>query len=299
GVASYLTKPVRQSVLLEAVLEILSISGEQRTMTQPVAPEDMVQEPVGLRVLVAEDNAVNRRVVESILKKRGHTVVLVENGLLAVEAVQNGTFDVVLMDVQMPDMDGHEATAAIRKFEKDSGQHVPIIALTAHAMTGDREECLAVGMDGYLSKPVHAVELFAAIGELVKVSGVRPPSDEIFPVVEADTVAFDTVGALDRLEGDSELLNELAEIFRGESDRMLQDVRLSVESGDAPAVCRSAHVLKGSASSIGGDAVATVAKTLEAMGREAQLDGALTQLRVLERELSRLNTEIIRFSQAA
>ena len=301
GISSYLTKPVRQSVLLEAVLDILSSNGEARIMAPPIMAEPILREPDGLRVLVAEDNAVNRRVVESILKKRGHTVVLVENGRLAVEALQaDSAFDVVLMDVQMPEMDGHEATAIIRRFEQSTGAHLPIIALTAHAMTGDREACLAAGMDGYLSKPLHAVELFATIAELMKVSRMPFQSDEIFPVVGSEeSVAFDTTGALVRLEGDSELLMELAEIFSAESDRMLNDVRVSLSANNATALVRSAHVLKGSASSIGGEAVAAVAKALESMGRDAKLDSAHGELQSLERELMRLNAEIVRYRQAA
>lgn len=299
GVASYLIKPVRQSVLLDAVLEILSFTGEHRAVTEPIVSKVALQEPAGLHILVAEDNAVNRRVVESILTKRGHTVVLVENGKLAVDAVQTSTFDVVLMDVQMPEMDGHEATSAIRNLEKSTGAHIPIIALTAHAMTGDRENCLAAGMDGYLSKPVHAAELFAAIAALVTSAKTSEESNEIFPLTEADSVAFDTVGALKRLEGDSELLTELADIFRGESSRMLNDIRVSVEAGDPVALVRTSHVLKGSASSIGGDAVATVAKALEWMGREQQMSNAAEQYRSLERELLRLNAEIVRFTEAA
>ncbi|MEO7363724.1 MAG: response regulator, partial [Gemmatimonadaceae bacterium] len=301
GVSSYLIKPVRQSVLLEAVLEVLSSNGKSRPVAQPIAAGQMQREPERLRVLVAEDNAVNRRVVESILKKRGHTVVLAENGRLAVEAWQSGSaFDVVLMDVQMPEMDGHEATTVIRTREQTTGEHIPIIALTAHAMTGDREACLAAGMDGYLSKPLHAVDLFAAIAELVTVSKSPLQSDEIFPVeLDEAIVAFDTAGALVRLEGDTELLVELAEIFNGEAARMLSDVRASVLAGDAIALRRAAHVLKGSASSIGGEGVAAVAKILEAMGRDAMLENAGAELQSLERELLRLNAEITRYRQAA
>jgi len=299
GVSSYLTKPVRQSVLLDAVLQTLSANGKHvaagRAPAVLVAPE-----PTRLHVLVAEDNAVNRRVVHSMLTKRGHTVVMVENGRRAVAAALRGTFDVVLMDVQMPEMDGHEATAAIRDAERLTGQHVPIIALTAHAMKGDREACLNAGMDGYLSKPVHAADLFLAIGQLVKHSKPRVINEEIFPVVaEPETAAFDQVGALDRLEGDTELLSELAEMFRNESARMLRDIRTSFDAGDTTALRRASHMLKGSASSIGGDTVAAAAKGLELMARDQQLDGAAVQLVLLERELSKLNAEIVQFRQAA
>ncbi|MBC8089378.1 MAG: response regulator [Phycisphaerae bacterium] len=299
GVSSYLTKPVRQSVLLDALLEVLSAGG--KTFATARVPEEVVTpELTGLRILVAEDNAVNRRVVHSMLTKRGHTVVMVENGRQAVTAALRGTFDVVLMDVQMPEMDGHEATGAIRDAEQVTGRHVPIIALTAHAMKGDREACLAAGMDGYLSKPVHAAQLFLAIGELVKSVKPQPSGEEIFPVTYGrGNAAFDRVGALDRLEGDAKLLGELAEMFRNESARMLLDIRTSVDSGDAGALRRASHMLKGSASSIGGDTVAAAAKSLESMAGSQQLHGASAQLSVLERELSRLNAEILQSRQAA
>jgi two-component system sensor histidine kinase/response regulator len=166
GVASYLTKPVRQSILLDAILGVLrgpntaDDHGVQLTL-------DVVGEAQrSLRVLLAEDNAVNRELVKALLGKRGHTVVAVGNGRDAIAALADGSIDLVLMDVQMPEMDGLEATAVIRTLEKVTGAHVPIIALTAHAMKGDREACLAAGMDGYLSKPVNAKDLFALIDAL-------------------------------------------------------------------------------------------------------------------------------------
>jgi CheY-like chemotaxis protein len=115
------------------------------------------------RILIAEDNIVNQRVAERLLTKRGHLVTVVNNGREALEALQRGTFDLVLMDVQMPDMDGFEATAAIRELERASGQHVRIIAMTAHAMKADKERCLAAGMDDYLSKPIDQHSLYAAV----------------------------------------------------------------------------------------------------------------------------------------
>lgn len=298
GISSYLTKPVRQSVLLEAILEVLSANEAQTVAAaQSAAALHPASEPAGLRVLVAEDNVVNRRVVHTMLTKRGHNVVMVENGRQALAAVLRGAFDVVLMDVQMPEMDGHEATAAIRDAEMVTGQRVPIIALTAHAMKGDREACLAAGMDGYLSKPVHASELFLTIGQLVTSVKPQPPSLEIFPPSEPENFAFNKVSALDRLEGDASLLGELAEMFRNESTRMLREIRTAIDAGDATGLRRGAHMLKGSAGSIGGDSVVACARTLEAMGSEGQLNGAIAQFATLEQELNRLNDEIVQFRQ--
>jgi PAS domain S-box-containing protein len=288
GVASYLTKPVRQSVLLDAVLEILASRDQPAPEVPLVTRHSIAEARSGLRILVAEDNEVNRRVVSAILEKRGHTLVTVENGHQAVAAVHRGVFDIVLMDVQMPEMDGLEATMAIRQTERDSGRHVPIVALTAHAMKGDREACLAAGMDAYLAKPVHAGELLETIERLVRET---PPEAPPPAPVHA---TFDRAGVLERLEGDHELLAELAGLFLGQADRMLGEVRRQVEARDAAGVQRSAHALKGSAGSIGGVAVATAAHALETLGRDQQLDGAEARLAELTTEMARLTGELAR-----
>jgi signal transduction histidine kinase/CheY-like chemotaxis protein len=166
GIASYLTKPVRQSVLLDAVLTMLAGNNQPFERQVLVTRHSINEAHRSLRILVAEDNAVNRMLVTALLGKRGHTVVTVVNGREAVAALEDGVFDIVLMDVQMPEMDGLEATAIIRKSEAGTGNHVPIIALTAHAMKGDREVCLTAGMDAYVSKPLDANELFALIESL-------------------------------------------------------------------------------------------------------------------------------------
>jgi len=175
GIAAYLVKPILQSELLEAVLTVL---GSPTGATEPgqLAPRDSLwKERRPLRILLAEDNAVNQRLAVRMLEKQGHTVVVAGDGVLALAALERGRFDLVLMDVQMPLMDGVETTAAIRKQERASGQHIPIIAMTAHAMSGDRERFLARGMDGYVSKPVHSQELFSAI-ENVLALAVTPLS---------------------------------------------------------------------------------------------------------------------------
>jgi signal transduction histidine kinase/DNA-binding response OmpR family regulator len=181
GVASYLTKPVRQALLLEAVLSVLA--SKKRPLAQPVliTRHTLSETHRSLNILVAEDNAVNRMLVTALLAKRGHTVRTVVNGREAIAAVKDEKFDLVLMDVQMPEMDGLEATAAIREREGAVGDHVLIIALTAHAMKGDREICLAAGMDEYLSKPINSGELFAMIESLTGVPADRelvPPPAE-------------------------------------------------------------------------------------------------------------------------
>jgi CheY-like chemotaxis protein len=161
GVSAYLLKPIRQSELREAVARVLGTKEQEGAI--PLITRYSLQgsqEPsASLHILLAEDNLVNQRLAARLLEKRGHTVVIAANGREALKAFENEDFDLLLMDLQMPEMDGFEATVAIRKKEKDSGSHLPIVALTAHAMKGDREKCLAGGMDGYLTKPIRPQEL--------------------------------------------------------------------------------------------------------------------------------------------
>jgi two-component system sensor histidine kinase/response regulator len=174
GIAAYLVKPIRQSELLEALLAVLGSRTDAAEAAQLVPNDSIGKEPRRLRILLAEDNVVNQRLAMRMLEKQGHTVVVAGDGVAALAALERGRFDVVLMDVQMPLMDGVEATAAIRKGEGATGQHIPIIAMTAHAMSGDRQRFLASGMDGYVSKPVHSQELLAAIENLLSLAAAPP-----------------------------------------------------------------------------------------------------------------------------
>jgi CheY-like chemotaxis protein len=163
GIAAYLTKPIRQSDLWEAISGVLRSKGLETGRSSLVARHSLREGRRGLRVLLVEDSAINRTLVDRLLAKRGHTVLAVTNGRDALAALETQTFDLLVMDVQMPDMDGFEATAAIREQERATGKHLPILALTAHVTPGYRERCLAAGMDGHVSKPIHAQELFEAI----------------------------------------------------------------------------------------------------------------------------------------
>jgi CheY-like chemotaxis protein len=166
GIEAYLPKPVKQSDLLEAIKMALG-SHQESQESLPVITRHSLRESRGrLRILLADDNAVNQTLAVRLLEKRGYTVVVANTGKLALEALETQSFDLVLMDVQMPEMNGLEATAAIRFRERTSGKHIPIIAMTAHAMVGHRELCLKAGMDGYVTKPIQAGVLFAAIEDL-------------------------------------------------------------------------------------------------------------------------------------
>jgi response regulator RpfG family c-di-GMP phosphodiesterase len=190
------------------------------------------------------------------------------------------------MDVQMPEMDGLEATAAIRKSELSSGRRLPIIALTAHATSGDREACLAAGMDAYLSKPVHPVTLLDAIDHATR---NLPPR----VTVAAEGSSFDGAGVLGRVEGDLDLLGEIVTLFESESRRMVSEMKLALSAGDSGELQRIAHTLKGSASSLGGTGVARAASVLEVMGRDNLLTGSAMCIATLEQELNHLEGDLL------
>src|SRR5438132_8383122 len=171
GIAAYLTKPITQAELWHAIGRVLHPTTPAVTLSPAVARRASQETHRPLRVLLAEDHVVNQRLVARLMEKRGHTVVVVSTGREALAALAQEPFDVVLMDVQMPDMDGLEATTAIRRWEQETSIHVPIIAMTAYTMQGDAERCLAAGMDGYVSKPMKPGELYAAIDSVMALAG--------------------------------------------------------------------------------------------------------------------------------
>jgi CheY-like chemotaxis protein len=178
GVAACLIKPVKQSELLDTILKVLSSSGAHHLRSSR-RPRRFRKAAGPLRILLAEDNPVNRTLATHLLEKRGHSLVVAENGREALAAFETQSFDVILMDVQMPEMGGLEATRAIREREKTTGAHVPVMAMTAHALKGDRERCLAAGMDAYISKPIQPEELFAAVENPTSpAAGAQHPTDE-------------------------------------------------------------------------------------------------------------------------
>ena len=172
ALAGYLTKPVGQDELLEAILRVTTL--KNLAVKPALVTRHSLREERGLRILLAEDNRVNQRLAVKLLEKRGHCVAIAANGLVAVEMVERESFDLVLMDVQMPELDGFEATATIRKREQTTGAHIPIVAMTPHAMQGDRERCLSAGMDAYVSKPINPKELFAVVHTVFQSSTMAP-----------------------------------------------------------------------------------------------------------------------------
>ena len=219
-------------------------------------------------------------------------MVVTNNGreaLTAFESSHPGEFDLLLMDVQMPEMDGFEVTAAIRERENTTGTHIPILAMTANALRGDKERCLEAGMDGYVAKPIQVEELLKAV------EGIVPPSFE-----EAQTSAagqepgtlIDRTALLARLDGNTELLAEMAELFLRESPKLLQRVREAVRCSDAKALERAAHSLKGAVSNFTSQGGFETAQRLEMMGRTGDLSQIEAAQAALEREVASLDAAL-------
>jgi PAS domain S-box-containing protein len=297
GASACLTKPVSEAELKDVLVESMSgsspcdsknpaamgASGEQASNAESSPRLQASDGPVeSLRILVAEDNAVNQALAMRYLRKLGHQPTVVSNGREALDAVLKRHYDLVLMDVQMPQMDGLEATAAIREWEGKHGGHLPIVAMTAHAMKGDRERCLDAGMDEYLTKPVERQALDATIRGLKD----RDRLEQAVPNREGDNMELQDMLAL--FDGDEELLGEVAGLFLDMYPRQMNDIRAAAANGDTTMLERTSHSLKGAAASFGGKEAAACALRLEQMGREGSLHDAGAAIADLDTALERL-----------
>jgi CheY-like chemotaxis protein len=233
---------------------------------------------------LAEDNVVNQRLAVSLLEKRGHRVVVVGNGREAVAAFDGARYDAVLMDVQMPEMDGFEAAAAIRTREAAGGAHTPIVAMTAHALKGDRERCLSAGMDAYVSKPLRPDELFRVLEGLMPATA---DADHAAVAPEARP-PFDLAEALERVDGDMNLMNELGGLFLSECPERMAEIRRAISQRDATKLEHWAHALKGSVGNFGAREAFNAAGRLERDGREQDWGQAEAHWAALEAAIDRL-----------
>jgi signal transduction histidine kinase/CheY-like chemotaxis protein/HPt (histidine-containing phosphotransfer) domain-containing protein len=315
GVTVYLTKPVKQSELFDCLRQVTDhpVAESQLALSNAMVEfSDDSADAVSSRpltILVAEDNVVNQRVAKGILDRRHHTVVIANHGREAVQAVATQRFDLVLMDLQMPEMGGLEATAAIRQLETATGGHTPIVAMTAHAMASDQERCLAAGMDAYLSKPIRPEQLLATIRRLVignnpddtpEENAPHRPSDQQSapaalapPVVRSSTDSLDSPDRVDpvdlaallsQVENDWDLLGEIIELFLDSSPRLLAEAEAGLARRDAQTVERAAHALKGAMQNIGAVPAVQAAVDLEEIGRNGDLDHAQESLTRLKQE---------------
>ncbi|HEY6864006.1 MAG TPA: response regulator [Burkholderiales bacterium] len=286
--AALIAKPVKPSELLAAVrAALIGDAGAQAASAPPAAASARER----LRGLLVEDNPVNHKLAVHVLEKDGHDVVAAENGEVAVSVLDSSTFDLVLMDVQMPKMDGIEATRAIREKERSSGAHVPIIALTAHAMAGDRERCLQAGMDGYLIKPIRPATLLEAIQRLQVVAPARA-APAAAQVAEAGVPVLDREALLERVAGDHELLSEVTGMLMRDAPKLIADVRDALERRDRDAFGYSAHTLRGMLRNFSAAAAEEAAARLQALDCARDGPRAEAACQALEREIQRLSGEL-------
>ena len=297
GISIHLTKPIRQSDLLDALMNALgssnTLAGSRRIAPEPANLPRRASR--GLHILLAEDNLVNQRLALRILEKWGHRVTVAANGREALELWAREAFDIVLMDVQMPEMSGFEAVAAIRQRETDSGRHIPVVAMTAHAMEGDRERCLAAGMDGYVTKPVDQNVLFEAIEALIRslaqeTEPLPAPTTGIVALETkpAEDLIFDPDVALQRVDGDHDLLREVVSLFLQETPGLVRAVRSALAQADAASLERSAHALKGSVGNFGARHVQELVARLETLARNSDFANAGPVCERLDQQLSQL-----------
>lgn len=301
GLAAYLVKPVRQSELRRAILA--AMGSVPSVALVPSATGRGPLETRSLRILLAEDNSINQKLAISLLQKRQHSVVVAENGIEAIAAWEREPFDLALFDVQMPEMDGLEATRIIRRREAQQGGHLPIIAMTAAAMKGDYDRCFEAGMDAYVSKPFRAAELWRVIDEqvhLIKTNAdiqVERRSEtgaDADPVVADQTLqqsapSIDWDMALANVGGDAALLHELTAIYLDESPRWLQTIIEAISHSNTNLLRLTAHKLKGSLETLGAVDAAATARELELIARDESsttIDVALAALKVKMEQLA-------------
>ncbi len=287
GIAAYLLKPVRRTELQEAIARALGTHAEE--VHAPMITKESLQAERPskdfLNILLAEDNEVNQKLAIRLLEKRGHTVAVAHNGRQAVQAVGARAYDLVLMDIQMPEMDGIEATNAIRDQERGTDRHQPIVAMTALVMKGDRERCLDAKMNGYLSKPIRPQELDAVLEAYTKHKRDNAPS----PVLASAPAeaAIDLPDLLERVDQDFVFIAELTEVLREDCPRKLAIIRDCLEAADAQGLKRAAHGLKGALSNLSAKPAAAIAAKLEALGTAESLTAAHTLIPQLTSEITR------------
>jgi two-component system sensor histidine kinase/response regulator len=259
GINQYLVKPVSPSSLFNAIINVMAKTRNEPAAAHEWRAEELPDLPSGRKILLAEDNPVNMKLARRLLERVGQEVDVAENGARVLEALERSRYDLILMDVQMPEMDGLEATRRIRERERGTSGHVPIVALTAHSMKGDRERFLAAGMDDYLSKPLDAGRLYRTLSKYLAVAG----ECALAPQREGATGVLDTHDLHDRLGGDRELARELLTVFLDEHTKMSGGVEEALMARDAAALKMTAHGLKGMAANISAGALRNICLQIE------------------------------------
>jgi CheY-like chemotaxis protein/HPt (histidine-containing phosphotransfer) domain-containing protein len=294
--AAVLTKPVRQSHLYNCLLSVVGTSVSAVVRSQVLPLQKGTPATLHARVLVVEDNAVNQKVAVRLLEKLGCRIDVAANGREAVKLLEDLSYDVVFMDCQMPEMDGFEATAVIRQREATTGGHVPIIAMTANAMQGDREYCLAAGMDDYVSKPV-TLETLAAAARKWAAPTPSPadagPDPAASPASGGPALDVTAVAALRDLGGEDTLfVHDLIEAFVQDAVADMATLHAAADTGNATALERAAHTLTSTSASIGALRMSALCGELQALGRTGSVAGAAGRVTQLATEFERVRQAI-------
>jgi two-component system sensor histidine kinase/response regulator len=305
GCSGYLMKPIKQSQLYDAIITVMGLQkskspDKQRSMvTRHTIAE---QKRRAIYILLAEDDPVNSKLVVTVLERAGFSVDAVDDGQKTIQALESKDYDLVLMDVQMPEMNGFEATKAIRQME-DRKQHIPIIAMTAHAMKEDKERCLQTGMDDYISKPIEPQNLIHTIEKWIKSTDAqdtiskREHSDE---EASDEGIPINFHNALERFGGDKEFFKEILEEFLSYIPKQLEVLDEAVKKGDTSEAEREAHKIKGAAENVGAGRIAGLSFKLELLARKGDLTGAeeivtnlKSQLEILQEHINQALTQEI------
>ncbi|MES2790576.1 MAG: PAS domain S-box protein [Planctomycetota bacterium] len=287
AVTAHVTKPVNHSELFDTISAVLDgqIPGEAAGANLPI----LDQEQHCYDILLVEDSLFNQKLAVGLLEKRGHRVTVANNGQEGVNALFKGRFDLVLMDIQMPEMDGLEATQRIREREHQTKQHIPIVAMTAQAMIGDRERCLQAGMDAYLVKPIHAKQLYETIEAILT---HNPAPEEPVRTVSVETHRIDLGSALHAVNGDHDLLRQIFEAFLEECPNLLENIQSALARGDAAACQMAAHTLKGAVRTFGAETASRLAADIEAAGKAEDLAAAQAAWPELSVEIAAIRAEL-------
>ncbi|HHL40603.1 MAG TPA: sensor histidine kinase [Deltaproteobacteria bacterium] len=311
GISKRLPKPVKQSSLYDAIVDV--IEGEEAAAETPpgetgegaaeaVEAEEEAPMEEGaqalkrpLKILLAEDNPVNQMLAVALLEREGHDVTVADDGFKAVSLLDTDDFDMVLMDIQMPNMDGFQATKLIRRRERATGDHIPIVAMTAHALKGDRERCLDAGMDDYISKPIDIKGLQRVIANMARRIAGRNAEEGGSPPARNEAErggSLDTEALLRRVGGDRDLLKRMAEAFCERYPQDVATVKESLHAGDLTAAAQAAHSLKGALGNLDAGKARLAALELEEAARSGDIDASRRALSRLEGELDSLEAAL-------
>lgn len=295
GIRAHVTKPVNHSELFDIIAEFIEVLNAHDNSGGRIAPQAQLVHQ-SCNILLVEDSLFNQKLAVGLLEKHGHRVVVANNGLEGVEMLSEKDFDLILMDIQMPEMDGLEATRFIRENERGTGEHIPIIAMTAQAMMGDRERCLEAGMDAYLVKPIRARQLYETIDQILRdpehtqaLNGQEP--------ISSTASRVNISAALQAAGGDHELLGQIVDAFLDECPRLITALRTALEKEDAKGCHLAAHTLKGALRTFEAVEASRLAEEMEMSAKAGDLVNPKSKWVELEREVEVVRVELLAFSK--